>query len=57
MNAEQVLYSLIEVALVDDDDDASSDRMSRTLRKVEERLNINSGIRSEVFEASKSKVK
>ena len=56
MNAEQVLYSLIEVALVDDDD-TRSDRMSRTLRKVEERLNINSGIRSEVFEASKSKVK
>ncbi len=53
MNAEQEL--LIEEALLDDDD-TSSDRMSRTLRKVEERLNINSGMYlcSEVFEASKS---
>ncbi len=42
MNAEQEL--LIEEALLDDDD-TSSDRMSRTLRKVEERLNINSGIK------------
>jgi hypothetical protein len=48
MNAEQELLSIEEALL--DDDDTSSDRMSRT--KGEERLNINSGMYlcSEVFE-------